>query len=107
MPRVDPAFDFAVLEDESLAKVLPAFDSWDFEGLDEDFDDFAMGVLLQQLCHRDDETRGVVASNHAHLIWTCLLATGLVRPVLVMTVAAASDSVSGQRRPRRPGKLSR
>lgn len=104
---MDPAFDFAVLEDESLAKVLPAFDSWNFEGLDEDFDDFVMGVLFQRLCHRDDETRAVVASKHAHLFRACLLATGLVRPVLAMTVAAVSDSVSGQGRWRRPGQLSR
>lgn len=44
---MEPAFDLAPLEEESFAKVLPAFDSWDFEGLDEDFADFAMGVLLQ------------------------------------------------------------
>ena len=65
MPRVDPAFDFAVLEEESLAKVLPAFDSWDFEGLDEDFEDLAMEVLLQQLCHRDDEARATGASKRS------------------------------------------
>lgn len=44
---MEPAFDLAPLEEESWAKALPAFDSWDFEGLDDDFADFAMGVLLQ------------------------------------------------------------
>lgn len=104
---MDPAFDLAPLEDESLARVLPAFDSWDFEGLDEDFADFAMGVLLQQLCHRDEEARVAGASEHSHFSRVCLLATGLVRPVLVMTVAAVSDSVSDQGRRRRPGQPSR
>ena len=107
MPRVDPAFDLAPLEEESWAKALPAFDSWDFEGLDEDFEDFVTGVLLQQLCHRDDETQGPGASKRSPLFRVCLLATGLVRLVLAMTVAAVSDSVSGQGQPWRPGQLPR
>ena len=35
LPRVDPAFDFAVLLELSFARVLPAFESADFDGLED------------------------------------------------------------------------
>lgn len=35
LPRVEPAFDFADLLEPSLASVLPAFESADFDGLDD------------------------------------------------------------------------
>lgn len=45
LPSVEPAFDLAVLFDESDASVRPAFVRAAFEGFD-DRDDFAIGTLL-------------------------------------------------------------